>query len=174
MDYFNNYTRQCKDTQGGIIRAYLIPFVEYDETQIKTSGMSLTTFPDSIAYTFNCIGNYTQSSEEESGAVSWSQTITLQLPKVYEVIEINAFLRNDWRVIVETNNDQLIMFGLFNGLVCSSTNSSGTGKSEFNGFDLTFTGKEEDTGMLINSFDDLIMTFEDGEVFNYDLNLEIS
>ena len=173
MDYFNNYSRKCKDTQGGIVKAYLTPYVEYDESIIKSVGMQLTAFPATVVYEFECRGNYTQTSEFDKGNVSWNQSVNLQLSKAYDVLDINAFLRNDWRVIALTNNQQLIIFGVDNGLVCTSNNNSGNEKAEFNGFDLTFTGKEEKTGLLVGELSDFFPIFNDGDLFSYDLNFDI-
>lgn len=173
MDYYNNYIKQCKDTKGGILKAYLMPFVEYDESVIKTSQMQLTAFPATTVYEFDCTGDFNQSSEEDNGAISWAQTVNLQLPKVYGNIDINGFIRNDWRVLILTNNNHLIIFGLFTGLVCSSSNNSGTSKAEFNGFDLVFTGKEENAAFLVGDLSDFFTIFNDGEVFNYDFNFDI-
>jgi len=171
-DTFLNYEKQCKDTQGHIKRIYVLPFVFYPETLIKSEGMNLTVFPTSTVYRFDCWGNYSQSTTTEKGNVQWSHSIEINLPKVYEVYDINIFYRNDFRIIVETNNGHLIMFGTNNGLQCEISNNSGNSKTEFNGFTLTFTGIEEKPGLLISTLGDFFNVYGDsiggfGALYNW-------
>lgn len=174
MDSFTSYDIKCKDTQGGIKRAYLLPYVEYNEILVQSVAMTLTVFPSSTVYKYECEGNYTQTSQQEKGAISWNHTVNLQLSKMYGLdLDINAFLRNDWRVIVETNNNQLIIFGVDNGMVCNSSNATGTNKNEFNGFEITFTGKEDKAGLLIDELGDFFTVYSPyvtpkfGLLYNY-------
>lgn len=170
----DNYTKKCKITKGGIKRVYLLPYVKYSRSLIKDSEMSLIEFPDSYIYQFDCVGNYTQTSNTEEGSVFFDQTINIQLSEVYNVLDANLFLQKDFRVIAETNNNDLIMFGIYNGMECKLSNNSGSSKSEFNGFNLDFTGKEEKTGLLIDSLESLnLYIFNPSEVFNYDFNFNI-
>ena len=154
-----NYAKKCKVTQGGIIKAYIFPFVFHKRSLIKDDGMSLIEFPNTTIFEFDTIGNYNQSSSVEDGAVSFEHSVNLQLSKVYDTfLDINQLVNNDFRVIVETNNKQLIIFGTRNGMSCSASNATGQNKSDFNGFSLDFRGKEEKTGLLISSLEDLGFT----------------
>lgn len=173
MDYFNNYAKQCKGTQGGIKKSYLMRYAEYSEAVIKSVEMRLTAFPATYVYEFECEGDYTQTSESDKGLISWSQSVNIQLPKAYNTLDINAMLRDDWRVICLTNNNDLIIFGVNNGMVCTSNNNSGSSKQEFNGFGLTFTGTEEKTALLVDELSDFFLIFNSGSVFDYDLNFDI-
>lgn len=173
MIYLDNYTKKCKSTLGGIKRAYLMEYVFYNETLIKSDGMSLTQFPETLVYEFDCTGDYSQDSSFENGNVSFNQIVNLNLSKVYNVLDAHIFTDKDFRVIVETNNDDLILFGTNNGLVGSMTNSTGTEKSEFNGFNVTFTGLEEKTGLLIDELTDFFTIYDDENGFNYDFNFNL-
>lgn len=171
---FDNYNSKCKVTHGGIKRIYLMPFVKYNRTLINDSEMSLTKFPASYIYKFECVGSYNQQNEVEEGSYYFYQNISINLSEVYNEINIHNFLKTDFRVIVETNNNDLIMFGVYNGLSCKVTNTSGTNRNEFNGFSLDFTGKEEKAGLIIDSLDNLgLYEFDKEEVFNYDFNFNI-
>jgi hypothetical protein len=170
----DNYFKNCKTTTGSIKKIYLLPYVKYSRALVKTSGMSLIEFPNSIIYVFEVRGNYTQSSKIENGAISFDHNVSIQLFKVYDEIDIHDFLKVDFRVIVETENDQLIMFGVRNGLTAKTSNSSGASENEFNGFSLDFTGQEEKAGVLISSLADLGLEVYDPLIFlNYDLNFDI-
>lgn len=166
----SKYTRKCKNTLGHIKKAYLMEYVFYNETLIKSQGMTLTQFPQTLIYTFECWGNYTQDTQFEAGNVAVNQVVTLNLSKVYDVLDIHMFTEKDYRVIVETNNDQLIMFGVNNGLRGSLSNATGTTKTEFNGFNVTFTGLEEKQGLLINELTDFFTIVDELIGFNYNLN----
>ena len=170
----DNYDRKCKVTQGKIKRAYLIPYVKYSRSQIKDFEMSLTAFPTNvIVYKYEVEGNYNQNSNEEEGSYFFDQNVSMQLSEVYDVLDIHSFLKIDYRVIVETYNNQLIMFGVRNGLTAKTTNQTGTSKNEFNGFTLNFTGKEEKSGLLISSLDAFgFIVFDPDAFFNYDLNID--
>lgn len=175
------YKKKCKTTLGGIRNFYLAPFVKYNRSQIKTSGMFLTQFPRTNLFRFDSIGSYNQSSEEEEGATFFNQSINIQLSEVYNVLDAHIFLNRDFRVVVETNNNEFLMFGVFNGLGCKISNSSGSNKNEFNGFNFDFTGLEEKTALKINNLTELGFTivgsgtpynfvFEDGKNFNFQDN----
>lgn len=170
----DNYDKKCKVTQGKIKKAYVMPYVKYSRTQVKDSGMSLTAFPmNVIIYKFEVEGSYNQNSNEEEGSFFFDQTVEMQLSQVYDVLDIHSFLKVDYRIIIETNNNQLIMFGVRNGLTAKTTNKTGNTKKEFNGFALNFTGKEEKSGLLISSLDDFgFIVYDPDAFFNYDLNID--
>jgi len=173
MSNLAEYTKKCKNTLGGLKKAYLMEYVFYDETLIKSQAMTLTRFPQTIIYPFDCIGTYTQDTQFEAGNVSFNQVVNLNLSKVYDVLDAHIFIEKDFRIIAETNNEQLIIFGVNNGLVGSMTNASGTEKAEYNGFNLTFTGLEEKAGLLINELTDFFTVVGDVYGFNYNFNFNI-
>lgn len=173
----DNYSKKCKVTQGGVKRAFLFPYVKYSRALIKSDQMSLIEFPDSTVYQFDVKGSYDQSSNIEQGSFFFDQNISLRLSEVYDNIDIHDFLKIDYRVIVETYNNQLIIFGVRNGLTVRTTNTTGNEKNEFNGFTLNFTGQEEKSGLLISSLEDLGFTIfddDDGGFFDYVLDLDLS
>ena len=146
----NNYSLKCKDTIGSIKRAYLAKFVSYDESKITAYNGTVTIFPVTIIYQFDCLGNYNQNTNIEGGDVSWTQEINLNLTKVYNELNPKIFLNSKFRLIAETNNGHVLIFGLWNGLNCSLTNSSGSEKADFNGFNLKLTGLEDEAANLID------------------------
>ena len=173
----DNYDKKCKVTQGRVKRAYLLPYVKYGRALIKSSEMSLIEFPYSTVYQFDAEGSYEQSSNVEQGSFFFDQNITLRLSEVYNLIDIHDFLKVDYRVIVETYNHQLIIFGVRNGLTARTTNTSGQEKNEFNGFTLNFTGQEEKSGLLISSLEDLGFIIFDpvsNGFFQYTLDFTLS
>lgn len=153
MIYLTNYAQQCKDTLGGCKRLHLLKYVYYNDIELRSTGEKLTTFPESYVYTYDIECNYTQTTQEEAGNVAFQQQITANFPKLYDIINPNDFTKIEFRAIIETNNGDLLLFGAENGLKCSLSNATGTTKSEFNGFTLTFEGLENKTALLIEDFD---------------------
>ena len=172
MVAISKYTKKRKDTIGGIKDIYLMPFVKYNRWEIQSVGLNLTAFPTTTITPFECIGSYTQTSEFENGAILFNQSISFQLNEVYDVMDIQNLLIADYRIIVKTNNNKFLMLGVYNGLKAVVSNNSGTTKSEFNGFKVDFSGKEENPMLLISDLNDLgFAVSETG--FNYILNFNI-
>lgn len=172
MIKLNNYRKQCKTAQGAIKRFYLLPYVQYPSVLIQTDGMKLTDFPKSNIFIFECLGSYNQDSQIENGAWFISQSVQVQIPKVYDNFDIQNYLKQDYSVIVETNNGDNIIFGVYNGMDGSITNGSGSDKAEFNGFNLDFSGREETTGLLIENLSDFFNILQ-SNILNATLNFNI-
>lgn len=169
--YLDNYSRKCKNTIGGIKRVFLLRYTYYDESKILTNNGNLIIFPGSIVYKFEAEGNYNQGTSTESGVINWGQNIDIKLPKLYGEMNPNIFTETKFRVIVETNNGIYLMFGLLGGLNCSITNASGSNKNDFNGFNLTFEGTEEESAVITDI--DSYYIFNNDEYFNYDFNFNL-
>lgn len=172
MIEIDSYQKRCKDTIGGVKEFYLAPYEKWTKSQISVLDMDLVSIPETDFYLFECIGTYNQDSSLENGAVYFNQSIELKLPKVYDTVNALKFTKQLYRVILKTNNNQYIIFGTYNGLEAKLSNTSGNSKAEFNGFSLSFTGKEKDTGYLIRDLADSNITIIDNSFFNYDLNLD--
>lgn len=172
--FLEAYDKKCKTTLGGIKRAYLFPFEKYTRGQIKSFEMALTAFPPNVfIYPYEVTGNFTQTSNIEEGAFYFDHTVTLKFSEVYNVFDIHKFLKVDVRIIVETYNNQYLLFGVRNGLTGKVTNSSGTNLNDYNGFEVTFTGKEEKSALLVNTLEEFFFIVYDNDgYFNYDLNID--
>jgi len=170
-----NYLKKCKTTQGGVKEFYLFQYEKYNRSEINDDKMALTKFPEGDVYKFECNGTYNQQSSVEGGAFFFDQTVSIQLSEVYDVLDLDIyeFLCKRWRVILKTNNDQLLMFGVYNGMECKASNASGGSKAEFNGFSLDFTGKELKTALTISSLDDFNFIIKTQNILNAFLNFKI-
>lgn len=174
MIVVSGYNRKCKSTQGGIVKAYLMPFVPYGRLSLIDRGMNLISHPQQTIYPFEVQGSYQTNTTLEAGAWSVNQQVTLELPVGYDLAEfdIHSFLKQEYKVIVETNNKQTIMFGTRNGLDAQISNGSGSDKQGFNGFSMNFTGMEEKFGLFIANLDDFF-TQAPTNLLNADLNFTI-
>jgi len=150
MSQIAEYGRQCKDTIGRLKRVYLAEFVDYDESQIIKIDGELIVFPDTLVYTHECEGNYNQSTGMEGGDYYYDQELSIRLINVYGTINPVVYTRVKYRIIAETNNGLFLMLGVMNGMTCEISNTSGTDKTEFNGFELKFKGKEDEAAILLD------------------------
>ena len=188
MIIHSNYLKQCKDTQGGIKEFYLAPYQKWTKSEITLSDAALNLIPENYFYDvvlgsipstyfykFECNGTYNQDSSSENGAVFFNHTVEMQVlsTEYYKPFSTLNFTKQYYRVIAKTNNDQFIIFGLYNGLEAKMTNASGGSKAEFNGFNISFSGKEKDTGYLIENLEDAGILLVDSDLFNYSLNLTL-
>lgn len=153
----SGYTRKCKDSQGGVSEVYLFPYVDYPNSQIITNGNILTTFPNTTIYKFytNNIPNASEPQETGAGGKFYNQSISLDLQYKDDHQNIVKFLKKDYRLIFKDNNGSYRIFGLYNSVFCDSVEyTTGNGKSDFNGFKLSFNGKEEKQSFFITNLSD--------------------
>jgi len=165
----SNYNRHCKSTIGDIKRIYLAGFVKYSLREVMTNENELIAFPDTSVATMEINGNFTQSSSIENGSYAYTQTITILIPSVYSEFDVSSFRKANFRLIAETNNGDLVLFGLRNGLRATVSNSSGEEKTDFNGFTITFDGLEDEIAPYITTLGDYFYPYEDVDIFNYNL-----
>ena len=175
MIIHSNYLKQCKDTQGGIKEFYLAPYQKWTRSEIITNIVELVEVPPTYFYKFECNGTYNQDSSAENGAVFFNHTLEMQVlsTEYYKPFSTLNFTKQYYRVIAKTNNDQFIIFGLYNGLEAKMTNASGGSKAEFNGFNISFSGKEKDTGYLIENLESVNIFLVDSNLFSYNLNIDL-
>lgn len=174
-----------KILQGGVDKVYLFPFVKYSRSQIVLDEQFLATFPTTAIYNvYSSATNYSENTEIEGGDVAWNQNLTLEIPKTYVGSEVFKIIKQDYRAIYIDRLGNIRILGLYNGLECSITNETSQDKAGFNGYKLTFTGKEnnqayyledlEDVGFTINTINNFIFedgcnfVFEDGENFIFE------
>ena len=81
---------------------------------------------------------------------------------------LKSIENNDVRVIVKMNNGTYKILGLSNGLTLDSYNSeSGGGRADFNGYTVSFEGKELKQGSFITNPFNIGFQLQ-GNVLNYD------
>jgi hypothetical protein len=150
-------TRGCKDNLGGISQIWLFPFVRYNRSQIITNENVLVTFPSSTIYRFDFLGdvNVSETMEENEGGKFYNISIPLQLTWRENIVNIEKFLKRDFRIIALDRNGKYRLFGVYVGLLCESlTFNTGSSKTDFNGFNLTFTGQEDKQSLFINDLEE--------------------
>lgn len=164
------YDRKCKDTAGGIRKAFLFAYVQYAWFEIDTLGMELISYPTTEIYEFQCEGTYSQKSNVEGGSLYFEQDVVINLPRVYNEINLMDYLKQDLGVIVLTNNNEYLIAGAYNGLTGSAESNDGGGKTGFNGFKISLSGMEENPMLLIKDLESA--GFVPSEVYSAKILLE--
>ena len=142
MEVLNSIYRNCADSNGGIKKLYLFPYVKYSRSQITIVNNVLTSFPQSTIFEFEPLADYSaeQSGQENEGGKFFDLSLSFQIANHPE---ISKFLNKYFRAVILDRNGNYRLLGTFNGLSCNSVNkSSGSGKADFSGFKLSFDGME--------------------------------
>ena len=138
--------RICKDTQGGIKKLYLAPFVKYSRKQIITDGVFLEQIPTTLFYEFKFSNNlsFSEVQNESEGGKYVDISFNIDLPGITETYAINNLMKNDYWVIYEDMIGNIRMAGLYNGVeITNISQLTGGAKTDFNGFKITMTSMQE-------------------------------
>ena len=164
------YNRKCKNSLGGISKLWLFPYVKYSRSQIIIDGNILETFPNTTIYRFNFVGDPspTENQTEDDGGKYYDLGISFDLQGLNDSANIEKLLYKDYRFIIQDRNGLFRIFGLYDGVECSSLKSNtGSSKADLNGFSLSFEGKEEKGSFFINNL-------EEAGFFDADFNYRIT
>lgn len=145
MDYSRKI--QCDNSQGGANKVYVMPFVNYLDSQITIVNNVLTVFPYNIIYDMNA-NNINYSID--AGSDLFDEKVSFQVKKLLENDKFNNFIKQDYRVIVKDNNSKIRLFGLTNGMIGSYKEDIGTNRTDFNGYSFNFQNKEEISAPYLN------------------------
>jgi len=151
---------ECKDAIGGLKRIYLANFIEDYAFTLNTSAGTLnqvdelpvtTVFeydlrPDLSGLTVN-IG-----ADSATGTTSFEQVLafTLQQVKIKDAEQIQAMAQGQLMAFCLDNNDNVWACGLRHGMdVTAGVVQTGATRTELTGINLTLTGIEPDSFLLL-------------------------
>ena len=158
----------CRDNIGGVKSVYLFSFTQYAYNLIQgVRGVNITSFPDNTYYKYEVTGaNFSETIKNDENGISYSQNLTFTLLKqdTGTTRELDLMQKLDLRYIVEFNNGDLKMGGVYNGARLDSyTINSGSSKGSLNGYSLTFSGEEEFASPFVSrEIIDGFLLLEDG------------
>lgn len=151
-----NRPRGKKNLLGGVKTVYLFPYVKYSRAQITLVDQKLTVFPTTIVLDWYSVStNFNENNSVEGGDIAWNQSFTIELPKTEAISEVYKLVKQDYRAIYIDNIGNIRILGLYNGLEASITNESGSDKAGFNGYKVSFTGKEDNQAYFIDDLSDV-------------------
>lgn len=149
IDY--SRAKQCKNSSGGNSEFYVFPFIKYNRSQITVINNILTVFPYNVIYDLNSNNiSFKEDIDEEDGGVSYTQTTSSRFPKIQSKDDYKILSQQDYRVITKDNNGNYRLIGLRNGMKGKFSKDTGVNRSDFNGFDVSFDNKEENTAPFLN------------------------
>ncbi len=148
----SNIGQSVKDSMGGVERVYLFPFVNNSFSSIVLDGQELVTFPATTLFSLHSVStNFSENIEIEGGSVAWNQSFSVEFHKVTLASEVYKFSFKDYSAIYIDRNGNIRILGLYNGLEGQIEQSTGTGKPDFNGYRVSFSGKEDNQAYYITN-----------------------
>ncbi len=134
LDLQQGRNRECKSSVSGISKLYLFPFTKYSRSQIVRTGLTLTTFPDTIIYDFSGVDlGFTQDQQFENGSKFYNQNLNAKFIKIQIFDEFRKLLKKDYRAIVKDRNGNFRLLGAYNGLTTELNRDTGSSNAAFNG-----------------------------------------
>ena len=153
-DITNSRGKQCKDTLGGLDLIYIFPFTKHDKSLIVRTDLVLTSYPSTSVYSFAIVsGEYSESSSVEGGGDLVEQSLSVTMTNLNEDNEWQKLVKKDHCIIVKDRNGKFRLLGAYNGVETDYKASTGGGHADFNGWSLSFKGKEQEQALY---FDNLL------------------
>lgn len=158
-DLTTGRTEPCKDSLGGITKVYAMDYVASGFT---VSAGEATAINAAITEVFqwdlrsdtNNDAAEAPVSSRDAGTTVFTQTLNMRLKKQDAATAVEVGLMAYARpifVVVDRNSVHKV-FGLSEGMDLTGGNiQSGTAKTDFNGYDLTFTSTEGSPAPILDS-----------------------
>ena len=150
----------CKNSLGGIRNMYVMPFIEYGFNQIDViDGVELISFPETTVYKYELRAdgnNFSEDLQVDDNGDSYSQSLNVVLKKISLETsrQLKILSKIELRVIFQDRNGKFLILGLHNGVNMDFNTSTGGSKSDFNGYNLTFSGLEQYKAPFIDNLYD--------------------
>lgn len=148
--------KSCKNNLGGIKELYISKYINYQPSDYNADlGIELFSVPTRFFYKFELDGVQTSFSDNMSNSEEGNYfdiNLTTSFVKLDTITaqELNALQGGLFHIIAKLNNGKYYFLGFENGMELNSLDVvSGTGLADFQGYNLTFVGKEQYKGMLI-------------------------
>lgn len=153
------FTLDCRDSIGGIrsiMVAELSAVEDYTVSDGEVTAITLADGKNFHKYELRKqTGDFTETIEnnDETGTLYFEQELNFQLTRMEAAKRNEIFLvaKADVVVIVEDRNGKYWLLGAINGLILSGNSTSGTAMGDLNGYELTFTGQEEEPALEVDS-----------------------
>lgn len=161
----------CKNTIGGIKSFWIGSYATiHNNGTIDPTTAQITALPSTSWYEFDMkphVGNFTEVAtvSKENNTIFYTQTLTAQFSSLSAArrLELDTISRGRHCIIVLDNNDNYWLMGYVDGAeVSTESTETGTGKSDFNGYKVTFTAEEKSkayriSGSITSDFDGTIV-----------------
>lgn len=144
--------RQCKGL-GGNSETYIFPYVQYLDSQIVRTNLTLTTFPATTVYQFFAENvGFSNPSLDQDGGKYYSESVNLTFPKIEVNTELVKLLRKDYRMILKDRNGLYRLLGAYKGGEFDNlTQTTGGSHSELTGYTIDYEATEEIPALYFTS-----------------------
>lgn len=141
----------CKRTVGGIKSFWIGPYATISNAAtIDPTTEQITALPSATWQTYDMkphTGNFVEAAtiSKENNTIFYTQTLTAQFTILSAArrLQLDTFSRGRHVIIVQDNNDNYWLMGYRDGAeVATESTESGTTKTDFNGYKITFTAEE--------------------------------
>jgi hypothetical protein len=169
----------CKDTLGGMRKVYLAAYAYYPRSEFGFNGSVLTSIPTTFVHEFELDGSNNSFNDRFDGE-SYIQSLNIQFKKkdLATTIQMEKLNYLELRALVLDRNGNYLVLGLENGLSCDSLDiETGGSKSDFNGYKLSLSGKEQysapivldpfDNGFIVDEGETDFYQFQNLEAFHF-------
>lgn len=150
----------CKNNIAGVKEIYITRYEQYNRINaVFEKGVELISIPNKLFYKFELGGlnaNFNESLQVDDNGNYFNVSLSLPLVKLdtQTARELNTMVNSVFHIVVKLNNGKYYFLGFENGLELSSLEiNSGSSYQDFQGYNLTFQGKEQYKGMLILDID---------------------
>ena len=151
-DLTTGRSRKCK-ALGGLSEIYIFPYVQYSNSQIVTSGLTLTSFPATTIYRFFIEStDFSNPGQEDAGGKFYKENISLTFPIISILNEFEKLLKKDHRMIVRDRNGLYRLLGAYIGGVFNNLRqTTGGSHSELTGYTIDYEATEEQPALFIGN-----------------------
>lgn len=154
MEILNGINRSCKGL-AGVSKLFLFSYVKYSRSQIEIDNNILVSFPVTELHEVETVGSvdFSEESNEDDGGVFYDINLSFKTNTFDNPLKI---VNKDVRAVVLDNNGNYRLLGVFNGLTNESfSKTTGRSKTDFNGYEFKYSGKEQRESLFINDLEDI-------------------
>lgn len=141
-------TEPCRDSLSGLKNAFLLDFVEDSFTVAAGEATAINiAITEVFKYELLADGNTlveTFTADQNTGTSTYEQVLTLALKKQDQATanELAVLVKSRPIIVVQGRDGNYRIVGISDGTVVTGDVQSGGAKSDFNGYNLTFTATE--------------------------------
>lgn len=156
-DLTSGRIKGCKDSIGGTSILYLFNYLE-DAFTIAAGAATAMNIALTTAFAYELVGDgssFTENpvSDRQTGTVTNTQTITAVLHKIdaATAAELNLVAKSYPIAVIKDRNGIFHLVGQTDGIDFSIESTTGSAKSDLNGFTLTGTSVEQNLSPKLDS-----------------------
>jgi len=148
--------RPCNNRQGGIAKLWLFAYVKYSKSLNLVKDQKVVTFPLTNAFQYEAQNiSFTESTAVLNGGIEWTQKLNFTITESDELSEVFKLANQDYSAVILDRNGKYRFIGMRNGGEVTVNASSGTTRSDMNGFNISLTAKEDNQAYYVPTFETL-------------------